>query len=181
MDNTIHAFHAWDFSEDALLQARYASGEDIVQIAEVHQRTVAEIKARIIQLRIKPNFYASTSSTQVRDTTRKKDNERATLEPVKVNPLMGPTIVKQDLPINAGKKWDAEQERALVNSFTAGMSISSIAQFYGRTVGSITSRLFRLGLMNDSSASCDTKTLEPPTLHVILTSTSQIDDYDFPF
>ncbi len=170
------SFHPWDQSEDALLQAHYASGESIAQIADSHQRPVEEIKARMIQLRVMPNFYAPTSSTQTRSRSRKKENEKAASEPVKVNKpveVSHPTTARPNLPSNAGKKWNAEQENALRDSFTAGMSIPALAQHYGRTPGSISSRLFRLGLIDDPFAHGAAKETD--------SGTPQTTDFEFPF
>lgn len=184
MSNTANMFHAWDTSTDTLLRTCYIQGEALVEIAEAQQRTVAEVKARIIQLRILPNFYACTPSAQARDTYKKIDNERTVLEPVQVGNTQSevppPVLVKQAMLGNAGKKWDAEQERMLAESFAAGMSVVALAQLYERTEGAIASRLFRLGLIADPFVPSDGKKIEP-TATSVLARPPEIIVSEFPF
>lgn len=184
MSNTANTFHAWDASADTLLRTRYIQGQALVELAEVQQRTIAEIKARIIQLRILPNFYACTKEVQDHNAYKKIDNERAIPESVHVENMQPevspPLLVKKAMPGNAGKKWDAEQERMLTESFAAGMSVAVLAQLYERTEGSIASRLFRLGLIADPFVSSDAKKIEPTAVPV-LASSPEIIDSEFPF
>ncbi len=183
MNSSTNTFHSWDQSEDTSLQAQYIGGEAIVQIADFHQRTVAEIKARIIQLCIMPNFYASTSSVRTRGSSKNKNNVKIPSKPIKSNEQLEvalPTVGKQDIPSNAGKKWDAEQERVLMDNFVAGMSIPALAQLYGRTAGSIASRLFRLGLIDDPFAYNDTKKAEPDTSQITAIPLQTM-EFEFPF
>ena len=114
MNSTTNTFRSWDSDEDTSLQACYISGEAIVQIANSHQRTIAEIKARLIQLRTMPNFYASTPFVQVYSSSKAKDSERFSPRLTNENEyskIAVPSAVKKDAPNNAGKKWNAEQER----------------------------------------------------------------------
>ncbi len=52
-------------------------------------------------------------------------------------------------PENAGKPWSTEEERRLEILYSGGMSQKAIAKELGRTPGSISSRLEKLGLKND--------------------------------
>lgn len=56
---------------------------------------------------------------------------------------------KSTLPGNAGRSWSAEEERELLVLFDAGTSLKEIAAKHGRTEGAISSRLIRLGRIND--------------------------------
>ena len=49
------------------------------------------------------------------------------------------------LPGNAGKAWDAAEDKTLGAEFEAGISIRELAQKHERTEGAIQSRLVRLG------------------------------------
>ena len=49
------------------------------------------------------------------------------------------------LPSNAGKPWDADEDKRLCVSFDAGMPIGQLAKRHQRTYGSIQSRLVKLG------------------------------------
>lgn len=49
------------------------------------------------------------------------------------------------LPDKAGKSWSDEEERELLSSFDAGISIKELATKHGRTPGAIVSRLARFG------------------------------------
>lgn len=51
----------------------------------------------------------------------------------------------RSLPENAGRAWDAEEEKQLCQDFDAGMNIAVLAQKHRRTQGSIRARLERLG------------------------------------
>ena len=52
-------------------------------------------------------------------------------------------------PKNAGKPWTIEEENHLKELFGKGLSKKEIANELCRTTGSISSRLVRLGLIND--------------------------------
>jgi hypothetical protein len=52
---------------------------------------------------------------------------------------------RKNLPDNAGKPWSAEDDEALIAAFDQGLPMKEIAAKYGRTNGSIASRLVRLG------------------------------------
>ena len=55
---------------------------------------------------------------------------------------------KAELPENAGKPWTKEDDLKLKNYFSIGLSRKEICTELKRTSGSITSRLVRLGLIN---------------------------------
>ncbi len=182
MNNTTNTFRSWNSDEDTSLQACYISGEAIVQIADAHQRTIAEIKARLIQLRTMPNFYSSTPFVQVYSSSKAKDSERFSSRLTNENEHFKTTVPpagKKDVPDNAGKKWNAEQERMLADNFNAGMSIPALAQLYERTAGSIATRLFRLGLIDDPFAYSDAKSIKP-TVTPQVTALKTVES-EFPF
>lgn len=56
---------------------------------------------------------------------------------------------KKSLPENAGKPWTEDEERHLEELYNRGLSKKEISKELGRTTGSISSRLERLGLAND--------------------------------
>lgn len=56
---------------------------------------------------------------------------------------------KNTLPENAGKPWSKDEEVCLRDLHNNGLSKKEIAKELGRTTGSISSRLIRLGLIND--------------------------------
>lgn len=56
---------------------------------------------------------------------------------------------KKNLPQNAGKPWSAEEDAKLKSYFEVGMSKEELCAEFERTPGSISSRLIRLGLLND--------------------------------
>jgi hypothetical protein len=47
---------------------------------------------------------------------------------------------------NAGQPWTAEQDHQLTELWKSGTSVEALAQEFGRTSGSISSRLVRLGI-----------------------------------
>ncbi len=55
---------------------------------------------------------------------------------------------KKELPENAGKPWTEEEEKLLLELYNNGISKKEISQSLGRTIGSITSRLLRLGVLD---------------------------------
>ena len=59
------------------------------------------------------------------------------------------TKPKKELPKNAGKPWTKEDDEKLKVCFESGMSKKEICTEFERSVGSISSRLARLGLVND--------------------------------
>ena len=52
-----------------------------------------------------------------------------------------------NLPENAGKPWNTEDDELLRDLFNSGQSIKELAPVFKRTEGSICSRLERLGLI----------------------------------
>ncbi len=50
-----------------------------------------------------------------------------------------------ELPNKAGKPWDAEEDKRLVDAFDAGTPVKELAERHGRTPGAINSRLAKLG------------------------------------
>ena len=61
---------------------------------------------------------------------------------------MGTNKPKKELPENAGKPWSEEEEKVLLGLYNEGLSKKEISQRLGRTTGSITSRLLRLGILD---------------------------------
>ena len=57
--------------------------------------------------------------------------------------------VKRDLPLGAGKPWEQEEEKILVEEFHSGKSVADMAVDHARTEGGIRARLVRLGLMQE--------------------------------
>lgn len=58
----------------------------------------------------------------------------------------------RSLPDNAGRSWSEEEDQTLLASFDRGDAAKRIAAQHGRTIGAITSRLLRLGRINDRAA-----------------------------
>lgn len=58
---------------------------------------------------------------------------------------------KDELPNNAGKPWKSEEDAKLITHFDSGLKTNELAELHGRTEGSITSRLFHLGKINEHS------------------------------
>ena len=52
---------------------------------------------------------------------------------------------RKNLPVNAGKKWTGQEDNEVSIAFDNGQTVTEIAEFHGRTRGSIHSRLVRLG------------------------------------
>lgn len=67
--------------------------------------------------------------------------------------FLTPATVKQakrtTSPENAGKPWSEAEDSELLSEFDAGQSVKSIALSHGRTHGAITSRLIRLGRIQE--------------------------------
>ena len=53
------------------------------------------------------------------------------------------------LPDNAGKTWVDEEDKILLAGFDSGISAKDLALKHGRTHGAITSRLVRLGRIEE--------------------------------
>ncbi|EGU29188.1 hypothetical protein VIBRN418_07975 [Vibrio sp. N418] len=58
---------------------------------------------------------------------------------------------KSELPENAGKPWQVEEDAELSQGFDSGMSVDELSLSHKRTKGSIASRLVRLGKINERS------------------------------
>ena len=52
-----------------------------------------------------------------------------------------------NLPENAGKPWNPEEDKKLIAWYKAGKSIDDLAKLHKRTQGSITSRLLKNGII----------------------------------
>jgi hypothetical protein len=52
---------------------------------------------------------------------------------------------KGELPANAGKPWNDEEDRRLLGQFDTGQSVPELARLHGRTVAGIQARLERHG------------------------------------
>jgi len=59
---------------------------------------------------------------------------------------------EETLPLNAGKSWQAEEDRRLAQAFDSGLPIAEIAKRLSRTEGSIAARLVRIGKVPDRDA-----------------------------
>ena len=55
---------------------------------------------------------------------------------------------QKEVPENAGKPWTESEEKVLLGLYEEGLSKKEISQRLGRTTGSITSRLLRLGILD---------------------------------
>ena len=55
----------------------------------------------------------------------------------------------RNLPENAGKPWNSEDDEELCKMFDKGCAVSEICTYFKRTKGSIASRLVRLGRIRD--------------------------------
>jgi hypothetical protein len=58
-----------------------------------------------------------------------------------------PPASRRNLPENAGKAWTAAEDAQLEAEFETERSAKALAAIHGRTAGSMTSRLVRLGLI----------------------------------
>lgn len=58
---------------------------------------------------------------------------------------------KRTLPINAGKRWNEEDERLLLERWDQGNAIERIAEMHGRSVAGIRARLERHGRLSGPS------------------------------
>jgi len=58
---------------------------------------------------------------------------------------------KPELPANAGKPWNEEEDRRLLTQFDSGLSIQELARSHGRTVAGIQARLERHGRLQPQS------------------------------
>ena len=56
---------------------------------------------------------------------------------------------KKTMPENTGKPWTNEEENRLKDLYNSGLSKKEIANELSRSQGSVSSRLARLGLIND--------------------------------
>jgi hypothetical protein len=56
---------------------------------------------------------------------------------------------KKNMPQNAGKPWTVEDDERLRSCFKAGMTKKDLSNEFGRSSGSISSRIARLGLDNN--------------------------------
>lgn len=56
---------------------------------------------------------------------------------------------KKNMPANAGKPWTEEDNERLKACFESGLSKKELCAEFERSSGSISSRLVRLGLIND--------------------------------
>jgi hypothetical protein len=73
---------------------------------------------------------------------------------IAVNRIFAQTALKLAVsaPANAGKPWTRELDDELTKYWNSGNGIAALAKRFQRTRGSITSRLLRLGLIQDPDA-----------------------------
>ena len=57
---------------------------------------------------------------------------------------------KVEKPARAGEAWDKDEDEELIDKFNDGTSIKDIALSFGRTVGSIRSRLLNHGIISNT-------------------------------
>jgi hypothetical protein len=62
---------------------------------------------------------------------------------------------RKPLPTNAGKPWTTIDDTELLAAFDAGAQVSEIAREFGRSRGSINSRLVRLGRLQEADAASE--------------------------
>lgn len=60
--------------------------------------------------------------------------------------------MRERLPANFGKPWDAEEDGVLATEFDSGLTLSEIARKHLRTHSSIRLRLEKLGKIEPPSA-----------------------------
>ena len=58
---------------------------------------------------------------------------------------------ERSLPDNAGKPWNGEEDRLLVEAFDSGASLKQMTVKHCRTEGAIASRLVKLGKVSERS------------------------------
>jgi hypothetical protein len=56
-----------------------------------------------------------------------------------------PARARRDLPPNAGKPWDAQEDARLESAHRGGMDLKEVAQQLGRTPFGVETRLVKLG------------------------------------
>ncbi|HXD40507.1 MAG TPA: hypothetical protein VN649_08085 [Ramlibacter sp.] len=56
-----------------------------------------------------------------------------------------PARPRRELPPNAGKPWDAEEDARLEAAYSSGAELKQLAQDLGRTLFAVESRLVKLG------------------------------------
>lgn len=59
--------------------------------------------------------------------------------------IQGKNVKSENLPANAGKPWNNEEDRILIERFDKGVPIEELSKEHNRTQGAITSRLVKLG------------------------------------
>ncbi len=74
------------------------------------------------------------------------DAVRAMYVALEVLDQIAKTMSKENrLPDNAGKPWNSQEDEDLIIGFEDGVTIQELARRHQRTVGSIKSRLVKLG------------------------------------
>ncbi len=66
------------------------------------------------------------------------------------------------LPENAGRSWSENEDKELLALFDSGTPAKEIAQKHGRTLGSIASRLVRLGRIKERADVQGAQAIIPP-------------------
>jgi hypothetical protein len=70
---------------------------------------------------------------------------------------------KGELPANAGKPWNDEEDRRLLTQFDNGQSLQELARAHARTVAGIQARLERHGRLQPATGSQDKRPSQAPT------------------
>jgi hypothetical protein len=68
---------------------------------------------------------------------------------------------KGELPANAGKPWNDEEDRRLLSQFDNGQSIQELARAHARTVAGIQARLERHGRLQPQAGAQDRRSQQP--------------------
>ncbi len=61
-------------------------------------------------------------------------------------------LKKKGLPANAGRPWSEEEDNRLLAAYDGGQSMAELVAAHGRTRGAISSRLVKLGRLEEDAA-----------------------------
>lgn len=74
---------------------------------------------------------------------------------------------KGELPANAGKPWNDDEDRRLLAQFDNGQSIQELARAHARTVAGIQARLERHGRLQPQAGSQDRRSQQPTARNAV--------------
>ncbi len=89
--------------------------------------------------------YSPESPYQMPDTVRALHMAVMVLEKHQKTNLR-----QQDLPRSAGKPWNDDEDKHLIEAYDTGTPIKEISELHDRTVGAIRSRLVKHGRIKNS-------------------------------